>query len=277
MTLIADGIAKFGIEEPQLFRDALIVYDRAIAADPNNLAARVDLAELFLDKYNSGDAKKTLQEVFTRNPDYVPALILEAKRRDFDNEPGADSVLARALKIEPNNVAGRVLKAKFLADIEDFAGARREIDAALATSANDADALAAGYAIAVAVGDTGSNVTYGRRFAQLYPRSAEAHVAVAEQLSRVRQYAPAASWAREGIRVDATNWAAHSALGLNLLRVGDIAAGRAALETAFKGDPYNVWVKNTLDLLDTFKDYDEITHGQFRLMIEKAESPIIAL
>ena len=274
---IAEGIATLGIEEPQLFRDALIVYDRAIAADPNNLRARVDLAALFLDKYNSADAKKTLQEVFARDRDFVPALILEAKRRDFDNEPGADSVLARALAREPSNVAGRVLKAKFLADGEDFAAARREIDAALATSANDADALAAGLALAVAVGDTGANVTYGRRFAQLYPHSADAHVAVAEQLSRVRQYAPAAAWAREGTRVDSTNWAAHSALGLNLLRLGDIPTGRAALETAFKGDPYNVWVKNTLDLLDTFKEYDEISQGQFRFMIEKAESPIIAV
>ena len=274
---IAEGITMLGIEEPQLFRDALIVYDRAIAAEPNNLAVRVDLAELFLDKYNSGEAKKTLQEVFSRNADYVPALVLEATRRDFDNEPGADSVLARALKIEPNNVDAHVLKAKFLADGEDFAGARREVDAALAVRANDADALATGWALAVAMGDTGSTVTYGRRFAQLYPRSADAHVAVAEQLSRVRQYAPAASWARDGTRVDSTSWKAHSALGLNLLRIGDIAAGRAALETAFKGDPYNVWVKNTLDLLDTFKDYDEISHGPFRLMIDKAESPIIAL
>jgi cellulose synthase operon protein C len=274
---IADAIERLGVYEPQYFNDALLVYDRAIAANPNNLEVRVELAELFLEKYNSGEAKKTLVEVFKRNPDYVPGLVLDAKIKDFDNEPGADSVLARALRLEPNNVAGRVLKARFLADAEDFAGARREIDAALATNGSDAEALAAGYAFAVAVGDTGSNVTYGRRFAQLYPRNADLHVAVSEQLSRVRQYGPAAQWAREGVRIDSTNWKAHSAVGLNLLRLGDIAAGRAALETAFKGDPYNVWVKNTLDLLDTFKDYDEITYGQFRFMIEKAESPIIAL
>lgn len=277
IAIVAEAITMLGVEEPQLFRDALIAYDRAIAKDPDNLEARVQLAELFLEKYNSADAKRTLGEVFVRNRSYVPALLLEAKRRDFDHEPGADSVLAVALGLEPENVKGRVLRARFLADAEDFTGARREIDRALRADASSAEALATGFALSVAVGDTGANMTYGRRFAQLYPASADAHVAVAEQLARVRQYGAAASWARDGTRIDSTNWAAYSALGLNLLRVGDIDAGRAALERSFKGDPYNVWVKNTLDLLDTFNQYDVVSQGQFRFMIDKAESGIIGL
>jgi tetratricopeptide (TPR) repeat protein len=274
---VAVALTYLGREEPQVFKDALTVYDRAIEADPNNLDIRVKLAELFLDKYNSDDAKKTLAEVFTRDEDYVPALILEARRRDFDNEPGADSVLARALQKEPENVAARVLRARFLADVEDFAGSRREIERALRASARDADALAAGLALAVVAGDTGSDNTYLRRYRELYPKEAGAHVAVAEQLARVRQYEIAANWAREGTKLDPTNWQAHSVLGLNLLRLGQIAEARKSLETSFTGDPYNIWVKNTLDLLDTFSAYDEITHGRFRFMIEKAESPIISL
>ena len=273
---IAGAIKALGTEEPQLLRDALVAYDRAIARDPSNLDARVDLARLFLEKYNSADARKTLAEVFARSRNFVPALLLEAERRDFDHEPGADSVLAVALGIEPENVRGRVLRARFLADAEDFAGARREIDRALKADASSAEALAAGLALSVAVGDTGSNMTYGRRFAQLYPASADAHVAVAEQLARVRQYEAAASWAREGTRIDSTSWAAYGALGLNLLRVGDVDSGKAALERSFKGDPYNVWVKNTLDLLDTFNQYDVVSQGPFRFMIEKTESGVIS-
>jgi tetratricopeptide (TPR) repeat protein len=275
--MVAIALTFLGKTEPQVFKDALTVYDRAIEADPANLDARAKLAELFLDKYNSDDAKKTLNEIFARDADYVPALVLEARRRDFDNEPGADSVLNRALEKEPENVRARVVRSRFLADVENFAAARREVDRALRTDERNAEALAAGLALAVVTGDTGSNVTYGRRYAALYPKEAGAHVAVAEQLSRVRQYALAADWARRGTEIDPTNWHAHSTLGLNLLRLGRIAEGRKSLEAAFAGDPYNVWVKNTLDLLDTFSEYDEISHGNFRFMIEKAESPIIAL
>lgn len=276
---VAIALTYLGKDEPQVFKDALIVYDRAIEADPRNLETRVKLAELFLDKYNGAEAKKTLAEILSRDSDHVPALVLEARRRDFDNEPGADSVLARALEKEPEDVRGRVLRARFMADVEDFAGARREIDRALRASDRDAEALAAGLALAVVAGDSGAYQSQLHRYRELYPREAGAHVAAAEQLARVRQYEDAATWAREGTKVDASNWQAHSVLGLNLLRLGQIAEGRKSLETAFAGDPYNIWVKNTLDLLDTFGEYDEITHGagKFRFMIEKAESPIISL
>jgi tetratricopeptide (TPR) repeat protein len=57
--------------------------------------------------------------------------------------------------------------------------------------------------------------------------------------------------------------------------MGQIAAGKRDLDRSFKGDPYNVWIKNTLDLLDTFKNYDEIKSGQFVFMIEKDESGLL--
>ena len=274
---VALALSYLGKDEPQAFKDALTVYDRAIEADPTNLDARVKLGELWLDKFDSGEAKKTLAEIFARDADYVPALVLEARRRDFDNEPGADSVLSKALEKLPENVPARVLRARFMADVEEFAGARREIDRALRAGPTDATALSTGMALAVAMGDSSAQATYQRRYRELYPKEAGAYVAVAEQLSRVRQYEAAANWAREGTKIDSTNWQAHSTLGLNLLRLGQIEEGRKSLEKAFAGDPYNVWVKNTLDLLDTFGDYNVVTHGQFRFMIEKSESDIISL
>ena len=50
-------------------------------------------------------------------------------------------------------------------------------------------------------------------------------------------------------RVEGLAW---GMLGNNQLRMGQISEGRASLENSFKGDPYSVWVKNTLDLLDTY-------------------------
>ena len=275
--MVAVALTYLGREEPQVFKDALTVYDRAIAADPSNLDARVKLAELFLDRFQAGDAETTLKEVFERDANYVPALVLEARRRDFASEPGADSVLEKALEKEPNNVAGRVLRARFLADVEDWAGAKREVERALRTTPEDAGALATATALAVATGDSAAMNTHLRKYRALFPKEAGAHVAVAEQLGRVRQYAKAAAWARMGAEIDSINWQAHSVAGMNLLRLGQIAEGRKSLETSFKGDPYNVWSKNTLDLLDTFRAYDEIDRGKFRFMIEKAESPIMSL
>ena len=72
----------------------------------------------------------------------------------------------------------------------------------------------------------------------------------------MRLYQAAADFAKQGVALDAKDWHAWSVLGMNQLRLGQIADGRKSLETSFDGDPYNVWVKNTLDLLDTYKNYD---------------------
>ena len=77
--------------------------------------------------------------------------------------------------------------------------------------------------------------------------------------------------------LDPKNWHAWSVLGLNQMRLGQVAEGRKSLETSFGGDPYNVWVKNTLDLLDTYKNYDLIPSEHFQFMIEKDESAILSV
>ena len=274
---VAIAVTYLGKDDPQYYRDAMAAYDRAIAADPGNMEARVKLAELFLDKYNSGEAKRTITAALARDANHVPALVVEAKRRDFDGERGADSVLSRALRLEPNHVPGLVLRAQFLADVEDFVGARREVDKALKLDGDHAEALAFSLALAVATGDSASAQAATRRYTARYPGMADAYVSAAEMLSRVRQYGKAAEWAKRGTEVDASNWQAHSALGLNLLRLGRVPAARQSLETAFKGDPFNVWVKNTLDLLDTFDDYDEVKRGNYIFMVDTAESRLMSL
>ncbi len=274
---VAVAVTYLGKTDPQYYRDAMAAYDRAIAVDPSNLDARARLAALFLDKYNSAEASKTIAAALARNANHVPTLVVEARRRDFDNERGADSILTRALRLEPNHVPAVVLRAQFLADVEDFAGARREVDKALKLDGDDQEALAFSLALAVATGDSAAAQSATRRFSTRYPGLSDAHVHTAEMLSRVRQYAGAAEWARRAARIDSTNWQAHSVLGLNLLRLGRVEDARKSLETAFTGDPFNVWVKNTLDLLDTFDEYEEVKRGKYVFMIDTAESALMSL
>jgi tetratricopeptide (TPR) repeat protein len=70
------------------------------------------------------------------------------------------------------------------------------------------------------------------------------------------------------VTLDPQSWDGYAILGVNQLRIGRIDEGKATLSMAFAGAPYNVWVKNTLDLLDTFPDYVESSTERFNLMIE---------
>jgi tetratricopeptide (TPR) repeat protein len=96
-------------------------------------------------------------------------------------------------------------------------------------------------------------------------------------VARVRLYRPAADFAKQGVTLDPKDWHAWSVLGMNQMRLGQITEGKTSLEASFKGDPYNVWVKNTLDLLDTYKNYDLISSDHFQFMVEKDESQLLSI
>ena len=52
-------------------------------------------------------------------------------------------------------------------------------------------------------------------------------------------------------------------------------AARASLDKSFAGDPYNVWTKNTLDLLDTFGRYEMRRTEHFEWMLHGDEAELL--
>jgi tetratricopeptide (TPR) repeat protein len=109
------------------------------------------------------------------------------------------------------------------------------------------------------------------------PRYADFYNHLSDTCVRNRLYGEAAKFAQRALALDEKSWWGYGLLGLNQLRLGDIEDGRKNLETSFAGDPYNVWIKNTLDLLDTFPSYRETKSPRFATFIDKKESDLLAL
>ena len=230
---------------------------------------------MFLEKYNSADAQTTFDELLGTNPNDPRALLGAARRRFFDGTSGADSLVQRALKVNPNYPEAHVFAAVLHLDLEEYAEAAREVDRALLVNPTLSEALAVRAAVRYLVGDMTGFETAKRQALAVNPRDAELYNTLAELSARVRQYKEAADFARQAVALDAKSWRGFGLLGMNELRLGQMPLGKKDLETSFKGDPYNVWIKNTLDLLDTFKNYDEIKTDHFVFMIEKDESALL--
>ena len=278
LTAVAIACRYLGATNPQLFKDALKAFDRAIqegADTPEGDDARIALGEMFLEKYNSADAQSTFGEILGTNPNDARALLGAARRRFFDGAGGADSLVRQALKINPNYAPAHVFAAELHLDLEEYADAQREIDRALQVNPVLPEALAVRAAVRYLVGDNAGFEAAKRQALAANPKDAELFNTVAELAARVRQYREAAEFARQAVALDAKSWRGFGLLGMNELRLGQISAGKKDLETSFTGDPYNVWIKNTLDLLDTFKNYDEIKTDHFVFMIEKDESAVL--
>jgi tetratricopeptide (TPR) repeat protein len=277
--LVDVGVAVryLGVRDPQLFKDALKAFDAALRIDPQNDDARVLLGELFLEKYNHADAQTEFEEVLRTNPNYPRALVGAARRKVSDGEPGADSLVRAALVINPDYPPAVVFMAAERIDLEDYPGAQRELDHALRVNPTNPEAIAMMAAIKYITGDRAGYDLYRQRALAQNPRNGAFFVWMAELTSRVRLYETAVAFSREAVATDSTDWTAYSMLGTNLLRLGQVDEAKKALERGFAGDPYDLWRKNTLDLLDTYKDYDIISTEHFQLMLEKKESGVLGV
>ena len=276
--LTAVGIAclYLGIRDHALFQDALKAFDEALEADPNDLTPRILTGRLFLDRYDSGAAADELAAVLQLNPQHPEALLAMGRRMLFDNENGATAMLDGALQTNPNMVAARVFRARTILTAERFDEALVEVEEALETNPASLEALAV-LATAHYLRDEPAAFERVRdRALAINPRYAGLYNTLAELLVQNRQYAQAVEFAQRAIELDDESWDGYAILGVNQLRIGQIEAGRQSLTIAFAGDPYNVWVKNTLDLLDTFPNYVESSTARFDLMIEEPEADLMA-
>ena len=277
--LIAAAAAarQLGDGDPRLFHEAVQLYEQAAKLDPADDRPKLEEASLFLEKYNSTDAQDLLREVLARTPGHPDALLLEARAKKFDGSDEALALVRRALAVAPDHVPARVFLAELLLGLEDYAGAAREAGRALALNPASLEALAVLAATDMLSGDDAGFQDASRRALALDPRGSALYVTAAEMAVEHRRYREAADLARRGLALDSTDWSAWAELGMNQFRLGEVAAARASLERAFKGDPFNVWVKNTLDLLDTYPQYVERAGPRVRFFLHGDEADLIAL
>ncbi len=272
----AGAMRRYGRADPARFPDALRLLDRAAARDAGDPAVQVALADLFLDKWNAPDARTAAAAALARNPSHPGALVAEARRRRFEQEPGADSLVRQALQVNAHHRGALTLAATLALDAEHADSATTLARRALAVDSADVDALGVLAAARLLAGDAAGVAAARQRALARNPSAGSFFVTLAELSARMRRYADAAAAAQEGGRVDPRSWRAHAVAGVNLLRLGQVDAARQALERAFAGDPYDVWTKNTLDLLDAYARFDERRTPRSVLLIEREEADLLA-
>ncbi len=277
LTAIGTAVRQLSVADPGLARDALRAYDLAAAADSSDVEPLLATGDLFLDRYNSTDARDAFVAALRRSPEHPRGLLGMAQVARFEGSAGAADLVRRSLNANPNLVPARILLAQMHLEGENFGGAANEIGNALAVDSGALEAWAVLAAVHYLQDDTAAFQAASRRALALNPGYAGLYLTLAEASARNRRYDAAARFARQAVALDAQAWQAHAMLGINRLRTGDIAGGRASLETAFRGDPFDVWTKNTLDLLDTLQRFRERSTAHFRLVMDGREADLLSL
>jgi tetratricopeptide (TPR) repeat protein len=258
------------------YQDAKEVYLEAIEADEECIEAQLGGGELFTTKYNYQEAAEFLNDALKINPNSARAHLAVAANKRIEGGDEMNAALTQALKINPNYAEAKTFAAMIDLEAERFPSAAKLIDEALKINPNSLEARslrASMFWLQDKQNDFNNEIktTLG-----VNPRYGLIYETVAHFATQTRRYSESVGFLNEALKLAPNQWSSHLALGMGLLRLGKMEEGRAAVEKSFEGDPFNVWAKNTLDQLDTMKEYRETKHGDFIIKADPKESDVLA-
>jgi len=256
------------------FKDASDIYRSALEADSSYLEAQLGSAELFTQKYNYSDAAQFLSDALELNPNSARAHLDVAKNKNIEGGPEMRAALVRSLAINPNYVDALVFKSGQELEAGHLEEATTELDKALKISPRSPEVHSMRAALLYLqdrdfTPEVTATLEVGPRFGELYET-------LAHYATITRRTEQAAQFARKAVELSPRLWSAHLSLGMSLLRMGQMTEGRAEVEKSFKGDPFNLWAKNTLDLLDTMADFRETKRGSFIIKTSAKEADVLS-
>jgi tetratricopeptide (TPR) repeat protein len=284
LSLVAGGLVLL-----EKFKDANELFIDAREADPTYAEALIAQGELLNEKYSYGDALSLFEDALKINPNSPRALlglaeckqngsISSSRQRSAvaiaNEEPPA--VIAHTLSVNANLADAHAMDAWLALETEEFDDASKAVDRALAANPNSIKALAVRGAIFYLTDKKTELDQTTQRTLAINPKAGEYFDTLAHFAVNNRRYTDAVEFDRRAVTLAPRLWSAQTQLGIQLLRIGKVSEGRAVLERTFAGDPFNVWAKNTLDLLDSMKDFNDTVRGPFLVKTASKETGVLA-
>ncbi len=228
--------------------------NRAMAINANSADVLAHKAAIELDGYQVDAALRTAEQALSINPRHVVAKRIRgrAKLTDFRPEQAIE-ILNEAVELNPKNQTslGYLAAAMLAADGE--ATAKAESDEATRFGKLVADVEAQ------------------------HKNPGEFYAALGEGCDIVRKYPDAVKYLQLASEKMPQLIRVHGDLGMVLMRLGDEPTAKKVLDEAFEADPFNVRVKNTLEVLDVLSQYETIETEHFKVRFDPSKDRLLAV
>lgn len=257
------------------FQQANDYFREAVNRAPTDVAANLAWGELFLEKYQRSEAARSFEAAMRGDAQHPAALLGMARTVAEDNPPLARKLAQQTLAVNPNEAGAHVLLAQLAMDDLKRDDARAAIDKALAINPNSLEALSLSAALAFLEKRAADQAAATDAALKINPLYGEVHRVIGGASARAYRFEEAAEFARKATALDRENYRAFADLGAHLMRTGDERAARRALETAFRGDPFDAVTYNLLGLLDTLDGFEVITDGNLQIKLHADEAGVM--
>ena len=235
--------------------------------------------ELFLDKYDPGDAGNVVREALKLAPrdPFAHVAMARVKLENAMDFEGAESEVTQALEVNPNLPAAYFVRAGLALRDMEITAADAAADKGLAINPSDLELWSMKAAIRFLADDTAGFEAMKKKVFALDPEFSSFFQIVGEYAEWEHRYDDIVRMMGEATQIDRNDAKAYATLGLNLIRSGDDAGGVTALKRAWEKDKFNVRVYNTLNLFekDIPTEYVTVTGAIFKIRYHKDEKEIL--
>jgi tetratricopeptide (TPR) repeat protein len=249
----------------------------ATQAENSSADYKVRWGELLHERFNDSDSADLFHEAITKNPNDANAYLGLAKLSADIFDGHAADYANKALALDPTLVAAHELLADVALVNDDRSTASAEADKAIALAPDALDAMAIRATIEILT-DRSPDEWFARIKSATTgagPGVAEAYARVGRQLELHYRYEDAVPYYRKAIEADPNDWAAHSALGIDLMRLGKQDEPYKELELSYNNGYRDAATVNSLRLIDSYKDFETFRDDQTIIRLNKKEADLL--
>ncbi|HEV2444969.1 MAG TPA: hypothetical protein VGS58_03570, partial [Candidatus Sulfopaludibacter sp.] len=246
-----------------------------LATQPENARPlyKVRWGMLLHERFNDGEAADLFREALQKDPTDAEACVGLAMVSAESFSGKATAYAMKAAILDPKLAqAHEVLADLALAnDEQDLAAA--EADKALALAADSVDAMAIHAALEIIANRPPDE--WLARINTVNPHDGEGYARIAHQLELHYRYFDAVTYYRKAVSADPRLWAARSALGIELMRLGQEKEPYDELQLSYENGYRDAATVNSLRLLDSYKNFVTTRDDTTILKLNKTESDLL--
>ncbi|HET6205406.1 MAG TPA: tetratricopeptide repeat protein [Terracidiphilus sp.] len=247
---------------------------RAATQPPNSKPLyKVRWGMLLHERFNDAEAADLFREALSKDASNAPAYVgLATVSAETFNGKATEYAL-KAIELDPKLAEAHELLADLALANDDREVASAEADKAIALENDALNAMATHAAIEL-IRDQSPEAWFAKIQA-INPKYGEGYARVAHQLELHYRYQDAVTYYRKAIEADPRLWAAHSALGIELMRLGQEQEPYKELQLSYENGYRNAATVNSLRLLDSYKNFVTTRDATTVLRLHKSESDLL--
>ena len=249
-----------------LFRDA-------VKAKPKDPAPLVRWGYLYIDHWQPSIASDCFSDAAALDDKYGPAFVGLAQVAADGYSAKAIEFARRALGLDPRLYHAQEVLARVALEDNNEGKAAEEAKKALDISPDALDAMAILATIDWLADKKDS--PWLAKILKINPHYGEAYDIAGHYFVINRRYEEGIAFYRKALELDPNLQKARSALGLNLMRLGREDEARSLMEQAWNAGYQSDETKNTLMLMDKYKDFDTFRTPTTVLRLGKKEAALL--